>query len=86
MNQVSATVAIRARLRDRALPSESLWRRSGESSSAGLCDGCGERFTSSQASYAVDFSPGVTPQSVRLHRVCFDIWQRECQSPDREVR
>jgi hypothetical protein len=86
MNQVSATLAIRARLRDRVLPSDMLWRRSGENSAAGSCDGCGERFSSAQASYALDFSPGVTPQSVRLHRLCFEIWQRECQGPGRELR
>jgi hypothetical protein len=81
MNDVSATQHIRERLRQRTLPHGALWRRSGEYASGGLCDGCGERITSAQASYAVEFTPGVTPQSVRFHRVCFEIWQYECQSP-----
>jgi hypothetical protein len=82
MDNVAATLAIRTRLRQRALPHGSLWRRLGEyADDGGSCDGCGERITSAQASYAVDFTPGVTPQSVRFHRVCFEIWQCECQSP-----
>jgi hypothetical protein len=28
----------------------------------------------------VDFAPGVVPQSVRLHRVCFEIWECECRT------
>ena len=75
----AATLVIRARMRQRALPCQALWRRSGEYSGGALCDGCGERITSAQASYAVDFTPDVSPQSVRLHRVCFEIWQREVQ-------
>lgn len=78
MNTVALTLAIRTRLVQQTLPRETLWRRSGEYGS-GTCDGCGERITSAQASYAVDFSPGVTPQSVRLHRMCFEVWQRESQ-------
>ena len=82
MNHGAATrAAIRARLSQRALPHGALWRRSGEYAGGGLCDGCGERITSAQASYAVDFTPGVTPQSARFHRVCFEIWQDECQTP-----
>lgn len=78
MDPVAATLAIRARLRQQALPRGSLWRRLGEYGDGGLCDGCGERISFAQAAYAVDFAPGVTPQSVRFHRVCFDIWQCEC--------
>jgi hypothetical protein len=81
MNNVSAVLAIRRRLRLRSLPHGSMWRRSGEYAGGAVCDGCGERLTSAQASYAVDFEPGVTPQSVRFHRVCFEIWQCECQTP-----
>ena len=81
MNDVGVTLAIRTRLRQRTLPRDALWRRSGEYAGGGMCDGCGLRITSAQASYAVDFSPGVTPQSVRLHRMCFEVWQLECQSP-----
>lgn len=80
MNNVAATLAIRTRLRQRTLPYGSLWRRLGEYAGGGLCDGCGEHITSAQASYAVDFTPGVTPESVRFHRVCFEIWQCECQT------
>jgi len=80
MNNLTATLAIRARLRQQTLPYGALWRRLGEYEGGGLCDGCGERITSAQASYAVDFTPGVTPQSARFHRVCFEIWQGECQT------
>jgi hypothetical protein len=79
MNNLTATFAIRARLRQQTLPHGELWRRLGEYAGGGTCDGCGERITSAQASYAVDFTPGVTPQSARFHRVCFEIWQCECQ-------
>jgi hypothetical protein len=79
MTPVAATLAIRARLRQCRLPNGSLWRCLGEYGSGSSCDGCGERITSAQASYAVDFKPGVTPQSANFHRVCFEIWQRECQ-------
>jgi hypothetical protein len=81
VDTVAATLAIRARLTQRTLPRDTLSRRSGEYARGGACDGCGERITSAHASYAVDFAPGVTPSSVRFHRVCFEIWQRECQTP-----
>jgi hypothetical protein len=80
MTPVAATLAIRARLRGHRLPQGSLWRCLGEYGSGASCDGCGERITSAQASYAVDFQPGVLPQTARFHRVCFEIWQRECQA------
>ena len=35
---------------------------------------------SAQASCAVDFPPGVTPQVVKLHRACFEIWLYEGES------
>jgi hypothetical protein len=76
----AVTLAIRTRLSERVLPYGALQRRLGEYAGGGLCDGCGERITSAQASYAVDFPPGVTPQSVRLHRICFEIWQHESQT------
>jgi hypothetical protein len=76
----AARPAIRARLSERALPSRALRRCLGEYAGGGLCDGRGERITSAQASYAVDFPPGVTPQSVRLHRICFETWQHESQT------
>jgi len=56
----SATLAIRRRLRQRTLPHGELWRRLGEYSGGGSCGGCGERITSAQASYTIDFTPGVT--------------------------
>jgi hypothetical protein len=80
VNQVAATLAIRTRLSQKALPRDVLWRLEGEYASGGSCDGCGERFTSAQATYCVDFAPGVVPQSVRLHRVCFEIWECECRT------
>jgi hypothetical protein len=80
MNSIAATLAIRERLRTHLLPHHEPWRRQGEYAGGCLCDGCGERITSAQASYEVDFAPGVTPQSVRLHRACFEIWLIECQS------
>jgi hypothetical protein len=80
VSNVTALLAIRTRLRQHALPTGGLWRRVGEYASGCACDGCGERITSAQASYAVDFNPGVTPQSARFHRACFEIWQFECSS------
>lgn len=80
MNHTEATLAIRTRLSQRTLPYGALWRRLGEYAGSGVCDGCGERITSAQASYAVDFKPGMAPQSVRFHRMCFEIWQAECQT------
>jgi hypothetical protein len=81
MDDTALTRLIRKRLASRILPMEDSWRRRGEYSGRGLCDGCGERTTSAQASYAIDFHPGVTPVSVRFHRNCFEIWQRERQIP-----
>jgi hypothetical protein len=79
MTPAAATLAIRARLTGHRLPHGSLWRCLGEYGSGASCDGCGERITSAQASYAVDFEPGVLPESAQFHRVCFEIWQRECR-------
>lgn len=79
MNPDAATLAIRARLRGRRVPSGPLWRCLGEYAGGASCDGCGERITAAQATYTVDFEPGVMPDSARFHRVCFEIWQRECQ-------
>jgi hypothetical protein len=79
MNSVAVTLAIRTRLRQRALPHDAPWRRLGEYEGRGVCAGCGERITSAQASYAVDFMPAVTPETLRFHRVCFEIWEHECQ-------
>lgn len=79
MNHDAARVAIRARLSERVLPSDITWRRLGEYG-GGQCDGCGERITSAQASYAVDFTPAAALRSVRFHRLCFEIWQQECQA------
>ena len=81
MTSIAATLIIRERLRQRLLPHHEAWRCQGEYAGGCLCDGCGERSTSAQASYEVDFSPGVTPQSVKLHRACFKIWQYEGESP-----
>jgi hypothetical protein len=80
MNSVEATLAIRVRLQQRTLPRDAPWRCLGEYAGKRSCDGCGERITSAQASYEVDFSLGISPQSVRFHRVCFEIWRSECQS------
>jgi hypothetical protein len=81
MNTLAATLAIRTRLQQRTLPHGGLWRRLGEYAGGGLCGGCGERITSAQASYDVDFTPGMTPESIRFNRACFEIWQCECQTP-----
>jgi hypothetical protein len=80
MSNVAATIAIRTRLRQQTLPRGELWRCLGEYAGGSVCDGCGERITSAQASYAVDFNPGVIPQSANFHRNCFEIWQIECAS------
>jgi hypothetical protein len=81
MNTVARTLAVRTRLSQRTLPHGAPWRRLGEYAGGGVCIGCGERITSAQASYEVDFTPEVTPGSVRFHRECFEIWQHECQAP-----
>lgn len=80
MTPAAATLAIRARMTGRKLPRGSLLRCLGEYGSGAACDGCGERITSAQASYTVDFETGVLPETARFHRVCFEIWQRECQA------
>ena len=80
MNSITATLVIRERLRQRLLPHHGPWRCQGEYAGGCLCDGCGERITSAQASYEVDFAPGVTPHAVKLHRACFEIWQCESES------
>ena len=72
---------MRVRVSERALLNGVLWRREGEFAAGGVCHGCGERVTSAQASYAVDFTPGVIPQSVPFHGLAFEIWQHECQTP-----
>ena len=81
MNSVALTLAVRTRLRQRVLPLEAPWRRLGEYAGGGVCAACGERITSAHASYAVDFVPGVNTQTLRFHRVCFEIWELECQIP-----
>ena len=81
MNHVAVTLAVRTRLKAQVLPRGAPWRRLGEYAGGGLCAGCGERITSAQASYAVDFTLGVTSEAVRFHRVCFEIWEHECQVP-----
>jgi hypothetical protein len=80
MNSIAATLIIRERLRQRLLPHHEAWRCQGEYTGGCLCDGCGERITSAQASYEVDFPLGVTPQVVKLHRACFEIWLYEGES------
>jgi hypothetical protein len=81
VNSIAATLVIRERLRLRLLPHHEPWRCQGEYTGGCACDGCGERITSAQASYEVDFAPGVAPPSVRLHRACFEIWLSERQTP-----
>ena len=80
MNSVALTLAVRTRLRQRVLPLEAPWRRLGEYAGGGVCAACGERTTSAHASYAVDFVPGVNTQTLRFHRVCFEIWELESQT------
>lgn len=79
MNTVAVTLAVRTRLSQGVLPHAAPWRRLGEYSGGGSCAGCGERITSAQASYAVDFAPAASSVEARFHRVCFEIWERECQ-------
>ena len=81
MNNVARILAVRTRLRQRALPHGTLSRRLGEYASGGVCAGCGERITSAQASYEVDFLPEAPGGTVRFHRECFEIWEHECQTP-----
>jgi len=51
----------RERLQQRRLPHHEAWRCQGEYAGGCLCDGCGERIASAQASYEVDFPPGGQP-------------------------
>ncbi len=85
MKDIVATLEVRMRLYQRALPHSAPWRRLGEYAGGGLCAGCGKRITSAQASYAVDYAPGVSPESARFHRHCFEIWECECQRPPEDV-
>lgn len=78
MNSLEITLAIRAGLQRGTLPRGPSSHIVGEYGERALCAGCGERVTSAQASYTVDFVPGVTPASARFHRQCFLIWQAEC--------
>jgi|KBSSwiStaDraftv2_1062776.scaffolds.fasta_scaffold00670_19 hypothetical protein len=81
MNSVACTSVIRARMMDRSLPNAAPWRCLGEYSGGSICDACGERITSAQASYSVDFDLSAQLPSARFHRVCFEIWQQECEQP-----
>jgi hypothetical protein len=81
MNHIAVTLAVRTRLNERVLPRGAPWRRLGEYAGGGVCAGCGERITSAQASYAVDFTLGVASETVRFHRECFEVWEHECQVP-----
>ena len=74
MNSIAATLIIRERLQQCLL--HEAWRCQGEYAGGCLSDGCGE-ITSAQASYEVDFLSSVTPQTVKLHRACFEIWLYE---------
>jgi len=82
MNNLAVTLAVRKRLKDHDLPHGTPWRRLGEYTGGSLCAACGERITSAQASYAVDFTPNSTTEGTRFHRVCFEIWEHECQVPE----
>lgn len=79
MKSIAATLAIRERLRERLLPHHEPWRCQGTYAGGCPCEGCGERITSAQASYEVDFAPGVMPQAVKLRRACCAIWLSESQ-------
>jgi hypothetical protein len=81
VNLIAVTLAVRTRLKRGVLPHNAPWRRLGEYAGGGSCAGCGERITSAHASYAVDFTIGTTSEAVRFHRVCFEIWEHECQAP-----
>ena len=81
MPSIAATLVIRERLLQRLPPHHELWRCHGEYAGGCLCDGWGERQASAQASYEVDFPPGVTPHCVKSHGACCMIWQYEGESP-----
>ncbi len=78
LNSLEITLAIRMGLQRGTLPRGPSSRIEGEYGARARCAGCGEGITSAQASYTVDFVPGVTPASARFHRQCFQIWQAEC--------
>ena len=74
-------IVIRSRLRRLVLPRAAITRVMGEYAGGGVCAGCGERITSAQASYSIDFAPEISTEALRLHRVCFELWQSECRAP-----
>jgi len=74
-------IVIRSRLTRQVLPRGVVTRVVGEYAGGGVCAGCGERITSAQASYSIDFAPEISIEALRLHRVCFEIWQSECRTP-----
>jgi len=60
MNSIAATLSPASACNSAACLNEA-WRCQGEYAGGCLCDGCGERIASAQASYEVDFPPGGQP-------------------------
>lgn len=78
-SEANLAALIRSHLLARRLPLAAPWRCTGEYGDGGICDACGRRVTSAQASIEVDFAPEAAASTARFHRVCFDAWQRERQ-------
>jgi hypothetical protein len=79
MSELARRVLICKKLRQQELPSVAALRLEGGYGDGWACCGCGERITSSQAEYQVDFAPEVSSASLRFHRLCFQAWQEERQ-------
>lgn len=79
MTEAARRVLICKKLRQHKLPLVAALRLEGGYGDGSMCFGCGERITSAQAEYELDFAPEVFVGSMRLHRLCFQTWQEERQ-------
>jgi hypothetical protein len=79
LNEAARRVLICQKLRQHKLPCVAALRLEGGYGDGFACCGCGERITSAQAEYQVDFAPEVSAASMRFHRLCFHAWQEERQ-------
>ena len=79
MNEAARRVLICKKLQQRKLPHVAAVRLEGGYGDGSACCACGERITSAQAEYALDFAPEVFPRSMHFHRQCFQAWQEERQ-------
>ncbi len=79
MSETARRVLICMKLERRTLPVVAAERLEGGYGDGRACCGCGERITSAQAGYELDFAPEVHAGSMPFHRSCFQTWQEECR-------